>query len=95
MPYLISKKLRIIKPVLSVEKDITRVINLLDEKLFVYLELYNLDTQSQYKEMIKFLDKEKTDFNMVLEIVATTKEVYTRKIEQVILETKSQISDQI
>ncbi len=32
---------------------------------------------------------------MVLEIVSTTEEVYTRKIEQVILETKSQISTQV
>ncbi|XPV53650.1 MAG: mechanosensitive ion channel family protein [Halarcobacter ebronensis] len=32
---------------------------------------------------------------MVLEIVSTTEEVYTRKIEQVILETKSQISNQV
>ena len=80
---------------LSVENDIKKLINLLDEKLFVYLELYNLDTKPEYKDEIKFLDKEKKDFNMVLEIVATTEEVYTRKIEQVVLETKSQISEQI
>lgn len=32
---------------------------------------------------------------MVLEIVSTTEEVYTRKIEQVILEIKNQISQQV
>ncbi len=79
----------------SVEERISELTNLLDEKLFVYLELYNLDTHPDYKDEITFLDKEKKDFNMVLEIVSTTEEVYTRKIEQVILETKSQISNQV
>ncbi len=79
----------------SVETRISKITNLLDEKLFVYLELYNIDQRPEYKDIIEFLDKEKKDFNMVLEIVSTTEEVYTRKIEQVILETKSQISEQI
>ncbi|WP_083568470.1 mechanosensitive ion channel family protein [Arcobacter sp. LA11] len=79
----------------SVEERISELTNLLDEKLFVYLELYNLDTKPEYKDEVTFLDKEKKDFNMVLEIVSTTEEVYTRKIEQVILETKSQISNQV
>ncbi len=83
------------KQFFSVENDISTLINLLDEKLFVYLELYNLDTKPDYKEEIKFLDKEKKDFHMVLEIVSTTEEVYARKIEQVILEIKSQITEQI
>jgi small-conductance mechanosensitive channel len=79
----------------SIEVDISSLTDLLEEKLLIYLELYNLDTNLDYKEEITFLDKEKKDFNMVLEIVATTEEVYTRKIEQVILETKSQISNQV
>ena len=83
------------KEFLSVEKNISVLTNLLEEKLFLYLDLYNLDTKPEYKDEIKFLDKEKKDFNMVLEIVSTTEEVYTRKIEQVILEIKSKISDQI
>ncbi|MCP4970913.1 MAG: mechanosensitive ion channel [Arcobacter sp.] len=80
---------------ISIEEDILGLTSLLEDKLFLYLDLYNLDTKSEYKEEITFLDKEKKDFNMVLEIVSTTEEVYTRKIEQVILEIKSQISDQI
>lgn len=83
------------KEFLSIEYRINELSNLLDEKLLAYLELYNLDPKPEYKEEITFLDKEKKDFNMVLEIVSTTEEVYTRKIEQVILETKSQISTQV
>ncbi|AXH12041.1 mechanosensitive ion channel domain-containing protein [Halarcobacter bivalviorum] len=83
------------KQFLSIEDRITELTNLLDEKLYAYVELYNLDPKPEYKEEINFLDKEKKDFHMVLEIVSTTEEVYTRKIEQVILETKSQISNQV
>jgi len=77
------------------EKDIGDLTIKLDEELFLYLELFNLEQKSDYKEKITFLDKQKKDFNMVLEIVSTTEEVYTRKIEQVILEIKNQISQQI
>jgi len=79
----------------SIEDRISKLTNLLDQKLYAYVDLYNIDPKPEYKEEIDFLDKEKKDFHMVLEIVSTTEEVYTRKIEQVILETKSQISNQI
>ena len=79
----------------NLEKDIDALTSKLDEELILYLELYNLDSKSEYKEKIKFLDKQKKDFNMVLEIVSTTNEVYTRKIEQQILEIQNQIEDQI
>ena len=79
----------------NLEKDISDLTIKLADELFVYLELFNLEQKSDYKERITFLDKQKKDFNMVLEIVSTTEEVYTRKIEQVILEIKNQISQQI
>lgn len=79
----------------KLENDISDLAIKLDDELFVYLEVFNLEQKSEYKERITFLDKQKKDFNMVLEIVSTTEEVYTRKIEQVILEIKNQISQQI
>ena len=78
----------------TLEKEIEELTVKLDEELVLYLELFNLDSRPEYKEKITFLDKQKKDFSMVLEIVATTEEVYTRKIEQVILEIKNQISQQ-
>ncbi|ADG93207.1 MscS Mechanosensitive ion channel [Arcobacter nitrofigilis DSM 7299] len=75
--------------------DVSRLITLLDEKMLLYLDLYNLDPKDEYEKKINFLDSEKKDFNMVLEILSTTSEVYTRKIEQVVLETDNQISEQI
>jgi len=79
----------------NLERDINNLTIKLADELFVYLELFNLEQKTDYKERITFLDKQKKDFNMVLEIVSTTEEVYTRKIEQVILEIKNQISEQI
>ena len=79
----------------TLEKDIDFLTTKLDEELLLYLELFNLDQKPEYKEKITYLDKEKKDFIMVLEIVSTTEEVYTRKIEQVILEIKNLISQQV
>ena len=79
----------------ALEREIDFLASKLDEELVLYLELFNLDQKPEYKEKITFLDKQKKDFAMVLEIVSTTEEVYTRKIEQVILEIQSQISQQI
>ncbi|WP_368030159.1 mechanosensitive ion channel domain-containing protein [Arcobacter sp. s6] len=79
----------------TLDKEIDNLSIRLDEELVLYLELFNLDQKAEYKEKITFLDKQKKDFSMVLEIVTTTEEVYTRKLEQVILEIKNQISQQI
>ena len=79
----------------KVIEEVSLLITLLDKKIMLYLELYNLDPKNNYEKTITFLDNEKKDFNMVLEIVSTTSEVYTRKIEQVILETDKQIGEQV
>ena len=79
----------------TLEQDIEFLAGKLDEQLLLYLDLFNLDQKPEFKDRITFLDKEKKDFSMILEIVSTTEEVYTRKIEQVILEIKNQISLQV
>ena len=73
-------------------EDVSSLTTLLDEKMFLFLELYKLDQDDFYEDQINYLEKEIKDFVMVLEIVTTTQEVYTRKIEQVVLEVKDQIS---
>ena len=92
---LIKKIESNMKSFLNLEKEIDFLTSKLDEELILYLELYNLDGKTEYKDKIKFLDKQKKDFIMVLEIVSTTNEVYTRRIEQQILEIENQIEDQI
>jgi small-conductance mechanosensitive channel len=79
----------------AVNVNLSETTELLEEEIFLYLELYNLDQKDETENMINQLDQQKKDFTMVHDIVSTTEEVYTRKIEQVILETKKQISQQI
>jgi small-conductance mechanosensitive channel len=79
----------------TLDKEIENLTVRLDDELVLYLELFNLDQKAEYKEKITFLDKQKKDFSMVLEIVTTTEEVYTRKLEQVMAEIKNQISQQM
>ena len=53
-----------------------------------YTKLYELDPKVEYKEKVIYLEKKKKkkrDFEIVLDIVTTTQEVYSKKIEQVIL----------
>jgi len=78
----------------SLDDELDVLVTKLEDELVLYLELFNLDSKPEYKDRITFLDKQKKDFSMVLDIVSTTEEVYTRKIEQVILEVKNQVSQQ-
>ena len=75
--------------------DITKLTALLEEKIVFHLELYEIEPDEAIRTKIEFLTQQKKDFNIVLDIVSTTSNVYSRKIEQVILETQSQISNQI
>ncbi|WP_418185563.1 mechanosensitive ion channel domain-containing protein [Aliarcobacter vitoriensis] len=79
----------------TLKMQIETTFQALEEELTTYRELYALDSKSEYKEKITFLDKQKRDFDIVLDIVTTTQEVYGKKIEQVILEIKNQITQQI
>ncbi|MGJ0340466.1 mechanosensitive ion channel family protein [Aliarcobacter cryaerophilus] len=79
----------------SLESQLEFLSKNLEEELDSYRNLYVLEPKDEYKEKIAFLDKQKRDFEIVLDIVSTTQEVYGRKIEQVILEIKNQISQQV
>ena len=79
----------------SLESQLEFLSKNLEEELNSYRNLYVLEPKDEYKEKIAFLDKQKRDFDIVLDIVTTTQEVYGRKIEQVILEIKNQISQQV
>ena len=79
----------------SLESQLEFLSKNLEEELDSYRNLFVLEPKDEYKEKIVFLDKQKRDFEIVLDIVSTTQEVYGRKIEQVILEIKNQISQQV
>ena len=79
----------------SVEADIIALSEKLEEELISYTKLYELDPKVEYKEKVIYLEKQKRDFEIVLDIVTTTQEVYSKKIEQVILDIKNQITQQV
>ncbi|MBL3520014.1 mechanosensitive ion channel domain-containing protein [Aliarcobacter lanthieri] len=79
----------------ALKLQIETTFQTLEEELNSYKDLYALDPKSEYKEKIIFLEKQKRDFDIVLDIVTTTQEVYGKKIEQIILEIKNQITQQI
>ena len=83
------------KEFITLSNSLWETSNLLEKQVLLYLELFNMDQKDKTEEMINLLESKKRDFSMVHDIVSTTEEVYTRKIEQVILENKKQISDQI
>ena len=79
----------------SLESQLEFLSKNLEEELDSYRNLFVLEPKDEYKEKIAFLDKQKREIDIVLDIVTTTQEVYGRKIEQVILEIKNQISQQV
>ena len=79
----------------GITTQVSDLLSDLELELDLYVRLYDLKPVSDTKNMIKQLDKRKKDFVNVLDIVLTTDEVYTRKIEEVIIETKTQISNQV
>ncbi len=101
-PFGIINALSYIKKLENYKKQFTRIntqvsdlLSDLELELDLHIRLYDLKPVSETKNMIKELDKRKKDFVNVLDIVLTTDEVYTRKIEEVIIETKTQISNQV
>ncbi len=79
----------------KLELQLIDLIKSLKEEEELYNQIYLLDYKPQYEEKINFLTKQIRDFEIVLDIVGTSSEVYDRKVEQVILETKNQISQQV
>lgn len=79
----------------KLELQLIDLIKSLKEEEELYNQIYLFDSKPQYEEKINFLTKQIRDFEIVLDIVGTSSEVYDRKVEQVILETKNQISQQV
>ncbi|RXJ94691.1 hypothetical protein CRU94_07950 [Arcobacter sp. AHV-9/2010] len=79
----------------KLELQLIDLIKSLKEEEELYNQIYLLDSKPLYEEKINFLTKQIRDFEIVLDIVGTSSEVYDRKVEQVILETKNQISQQV
>lgn len=74
--------------------EIDDLLKILDKKLELLLKLDDIESNDITQNSLLFCESSKKDFEMVLDIVTTTSEVYTRRIEQIILETNNKISIQ-
>mgnify|MGYP000417129717 CR=1 FL=1 len=79
----------------NINTKVSELLTSLESQIDLHLKIYDNAPNSEIKNVIVKLDKRKNDFVNVLDIVSTTNEVYSRKIEEVIIETKAQISSQI
>jgi small-conductance mechanosensitive channel len=79
----------------DVNLQINDLVDILTIKLTYLEDLDKVEPTKKLTQQIKKLKQELKDFNMVLEIVATTGEVYSKKIEQIIQETNDNISAEI
>ena len=73
--------------------ELDEVLKIIDKKLDTLVKLIEFEEdKAELQEQIELLHISKKDFEMVLEIVTTTSEVYTKRVEQIILETNNKIS---
>ncbi|HJE03194.1 MAG TPA: mechanosensitive ion channel [Aliarcobacter thereius] len=79
---------------LDLERQLEELLKILKEELDIYSEINALEQRIEISEKILYLDKQRRDFEIVLDIVSTTSEVFRKKTEQVILETKNEITAQ-
>ncbi len=79
----------------DVNTQLVEVLGFLDQKLIFFKELEKVSSTEQLKlDMVK-LRQELKDFNMVVDIVSTTGDVYAKRIVQIIAETHENISEEI
>ncbi|MFZ9659231.1 MAG: mechanosensitive ion channel family protein [Arcobacteraceae bacterium] len=78
--------------------EVNVLVKVLLEEMGLYkqiLELDNNSTTSPVVGQMQIAQKRLNDFTMVAEIVATTSEVYSRKVDQLKQEAEEKISDEI
>jgi small-conductance mechanosensitive channel len=79
----------------NINDQLLELLGFLNVKLKSLEELNKLEPTKELKQKIIKLQQEVKDFNMVVDVVSTTGEVYAKKIDQVILETNDNITQEI
>lgn len=79
----------------KINEDVSILLEMLEQKINYTKSLSKLVDNKNIIEQLKYLEQEKKDFVMVVDIVSTTYEVYNKRIEQLILEAKKNISAQV
>ena len=79
----------------NIKSELIKLLALLKNKIDKLKQLNQIQKNDLLTAQLEELQKEVKDFDMVLEIVSTTYEVYSRKIEQIVQEINNSISDEI
>jgi len=80
----------------DINSQLNDLVELLELKLTILGKLTKLKTDDkELKTEMEKLKKELKDFNMVVNIVSTTNDVYVKRINQIIQETKENITAEI
>ena len=79
----------------KINSQLIEVLKLLNQKLTYSEQLKKIAPTKELKLNIAKLQQETKDFNMVVDIVSTTGEVYRKRIDQVIAETNENIAIEI
>ncbi len=79
----------------KINEDLSQLLGKLEEKSTLYKSLIKVDSDEKIREELEYLEQEKKDFVMVVDIVSTTYEVYNKKIEQLMLETEKNVAQEV
>lgn len=79
----------------SIKKELQSVLLKLQLKITILKNLYKLQKNEKIEEVLEKTKSEVNDFTMVVDIVSTTDEVYTKKVLQTRQEVNNSITDEI
>ncbi len=79
----------------SIKKELQNVLENLQSKITVLNSIYEINKDEKVQELLEKTKSEVTDFTMVVDIVSTTDEVYTKKVLQTRQEVHNSITDEI
>jgi small-conductance mechanosensitive channel len=78
----------------QVKVELQAVLEKLQNKKNMLQEIYKIKKNQEILDELEVLEKELKDFTMVLDIVSTTDEVYTKKVQQITQEIHNTITEE-
>jgi len=79
----------------QINTELVRLADQINHKIALSKTLYTLTKEKIYKADLSQLELELKNFNMVVDIVSTTEEVYGKKVRQTTQEVKDTISEEV
>ena len=79
----------------QINTELVKLADQINHKISLSKTLYTLTEENKYKDELSQLALELKNFNMVVDIVSTTEEVYGKKVRQTTQEVKDTISEEV